>query len=67
MDLLIGPGSQDLNEALLIGANALGGEEGHVSQARAGWEATGHRLESWNGRSYETPRTEGAPTAARKH
>lgn len=28
VDLLVGAGSQDLNEALLIGANALGEERG---------------------------------------
>lgn len=28
VDLLVGPRSQDLNEALLIGPNALGGRRG---------------------------------------
>ena len=63
VDLLIGPGSQDLNETLLIGADALREEKGRVSQARAGIEATGHRLESWNGQNYEAPSIWGAPTA----
>lgn len=36
VDLLIGPGSQDLNEALLIGADALGEEKGYMSQG-LGW------------------------------
>lgn len=34
--LLVGPGSQDLNEALLISADALGEQEGHESRAGMG-------------------------------
>lgn len=55
VDLLIGPGSQDLNETLLIGANALGEEKGHMSQG-PGFKATSHGLGSWSGQSYQTPK-----------
>ena len=57
MDLLIGPRSQDLNEALLVSADALGEEKGH---RRRGWallvsadapgEEKGHRRQGWDGR-----------------
>lgn len=41
VDLLIGPGSQNLNEALLICANAL--QERRKMLGRAGWEVLSHK------------------------
>lgn len=66
VDLLVGPRSQDLNEALLIGTNALGEGKGHVSQG-LGWEATSPEMGTWGGQSKETRSTQGAPNTALRH
>lgn len=66
VDLLVGPRSQDLNEALLIGPNALGGKKGHVSQGLR-WEATIPELGTWGGQSWETPSTQGVPNTGLRH
>ena len=50
VDLLVGPGGQDLSETLLISTNALGGEKGHRSEGM-GWEATCCELGTWGGQS----------------
>lgn len=59
VDLLVGPRGQDLNEALLIGPNALGEEKGHVSQGLR-WEATSPELGTWGDQSWETPQHSGS-------
>lgn len=66
MDLLVGPRSQDLNEALLIGPNALGEKKGRVSQGLKS-EATSPELGTWGGQSWETPSTQGVPNTGLRH
>lgn len=58
VDLLVGPRSQDLNEALLIGPNALGGKKGHVSSSLR-WEATIPELGTWGGQELGNPQHSG--------